>query len=138
MRRDDQPFDLLVRIIGQREDDPGGLGARFERADLDAPHDAVRAGRCRDLDAVALRTVALDHLGEIDRLRLERHSDRLDGASRREPTGARQGKQKEGDEPTHDTLFMNERRDSPAQARHWKSWVDSHHVGNVIGKAWAP
>ncbi len=45
MWRNDKPFKLLVRIIGQRENDPVGMRARFERADLDAPDNAVGAGR---------------------------------------------------------------------------------------------
>ncbi len=36
MWRNDKPFKLLVRIIGQRENDPVGMRAGFERADLDA------------------------------------------------------------------------------------------------------
>ena len=54
MRRHDQPLDLFVRIVGQREDDPGGLRAGFECTDLDAPHDAVGARRRRDLEPVTL------------------------------------------------------------------------------------
>ena len=68
MRRDDQAGQLLVGIVGEREHDPGRLGARLERADFDAPHDAVRARRGGDLNAVALRAVVLDGGGEVDRV----------------------------------------------------------------------
>ena len=63
MRRDDQAGQLLVGIVGESEDDPRRLRAGFERADLDAAHDAVGAGRGRDLDPIALGAVALDRLG---------------------------------------------------------------------------
>ena len=57
MRRHDQPCQLLLGIIGQREHDPGRLSARLERADLDPADDAVGAGRGRHLNAIALRAV---------------------------------------------------------------------------------
>ena len=78
MRRDDEARQLLVGIVGQREDDPGRLRAGLERAHLDAPHDAVGAGRGRDLDPVALGAVVLDRPGEVDRVGIGRNPDRLD------------------------------------------------------------
>ena len=77
MRRDDQALQLLVQVVGQRENNPGGLAARFQRADLDAAHHAVGPRRRRDLDAVALRAVVLDHAGQVDRIGVDRHADRL-------------------------------------------------------------
>jgi hypothetical protein len=80
MRRHDQPRQLLLGIVGQREHDPRGLSPRLERADLDPPDDAVGTGRGRHLDAVALGAVTLDRPGEIDRVRIRRNPDRLHGA----------------------------------------------------------
>ena len=77
MRRDDQARQLLVGIIGQREDDPGRLAARLQRADFDAAHDAVGARRGRDLNAVALGAVMFDGVGQIDRVGVDRHAHRL-------------------------------------------------------------
>ena len=77
MRRHDQPCQLLLGIIGQREHDPGRLSARLEGADLDPADDAVGAGRGRHLDAIALRAVTLDHPGQIDRVRIRRNPDGL-------------------------------------------------------------
>ena len=38
------------RVVGEREDGPVARGVRRVRLDLDAPHDAVRAGHGRDLE----------------------------------------------------------------------------------------
>ena len=43
MRRDQQTVDLLVGVVGEREDDPVGPGAGFARLHGDAAHDAVAA-----------------------------------------------------------------------------------------------
>ena len=85
MRRDDQAGQLLVGVVGQREHDPGRLGPRLERADLDAPDDAVCARRRRHLDAVAMRAVVLDGAGEVDRVGIGGHAHRLD--RQRRPAG---------------------------------------------------
>ena len=77
MRRDDQPRQLLVGIIGEREHDPGRLSPRLERVDFDPADDAVGAWRGRDLDAIALGAVALDRTGQIDRVRVRGNSHRL-------------------------------------------------------------
>ncbi len=77
MRRDDEAGELLVGIVGQREDDPRRLRARLQRADLDAADDAVGAGRGRHLDAVALGAVMLDRVGQVDRVGVDRHAHRL-------------------------------------------------------------
>ena len=81
VRGDQQPFDLLVGIVGQREDDPVRLGARLLGADLDAANDAVGARRRGDLDAVTLAAVAFDHGGQVDGRAVQGHANRFDGAS---------------------------------------------------------
>ena len=83
MRRDDQAGELLVGIVGERKHNPGGLRPGLERADFDAPHDAVGARRRRNLNAVALRAEVLDGVGEVDRVRIRRHPHRLHRESRR-------------------------------------------------------
>ena len=78
VRHDDQPVDLLVAVVGEREHRP--VVAGLARAHLDAADDAVRAGRGRDLDAIAFGLRALDRVGEIDRGGVDAHVDRLDRA----------------------------------------------------------
>ena len=78
VRRDDQAGQLLVGIVGQREHDPRRLRAGLERADLDAPDDAVGARRGGDLNAVALGAIVLDRVGQIDGVRIGRNPHRLD------------------------------------------------------------
>ena len=60
MRRDEEAVDLLVGVVGEREDDPVRPRAGLARLDGDAAHDAVAARRGRDLDDVAVGAVALD------------------------------------------------------------------------------
>ncbi len=74
--------ELLVGVVGECENDPGRLCAGFEGADLDAPHDAVGAGRGRDLDPIALSAVALDRPGEVDCVGIGRDPDRLNRTHR--------------------------------------------------------
>ena len=83
MRDDDQPLDLLVGIVRQREDDPARARSWLQRTHFDAAHDAVGAGRGRNLQAVALRRIALDRLREIDGGGVERYPDGLDRRRRR-------------------------------------------------------
>ena len=78
MRHDDQPVDLLVGIIGEREHRPVGVG--FARAHLDAAHDAVGAGRGGNLDAVGIGLLQFGGGGEIDGRDVEPHVHRFDGA----------------------------------------------------------
>ncbi len=77
VRRDDQARQLLVGIVGERENDPGGLRPRLQRAHLDAPHDAVGAWRGRNLDAVALRAVVFDGRGQVDGVGVGGNANRL-------------------------------------------------------------
>ena len=81
VRHDDQPVDLLVARIGEREHRP--VGAGFARAHLDAADDAVRARRGRDLDAVAVAGRPLDRIAEVDGRCVEAHVHGLDGVSGR-------------------------------------------------------
>ena len=79
MRRHDQPIDLLVAIIGEREHRPVSSG--FARAHLDAADDAVGARRGRNLDAVAVGVLELDRVGEVDGGGVKADIDGLDGGS---------------------------------------------------------
>ena len=85
MRRDDQPFDLLVGVVGQREDDPVRMRARLAwRATSMRRTMPSEPGAVETEQAVALRIIALDRLGEVDRLRVERNANRFDGLRRAE------------------------------------------------------
>ena len=53
---------------------------RFARAHLDAAHDAVGAGRGRDLDAVAFGLLHVGGGGEVDGRGVEPHVDGFDRA----------------------------------------------------------
>ena len=64
VRRHDEPVDLLVAVIGEREHRP--VPAGFARAHLDAADDAVGAGRGRNLDAIAVGVLEVDGVGEVD------------------------------------------------------------------------
>ncbi len=81
MRHDDQPVDLLVAGIGEREHRP--VGVAFARAHVHAAHDAVGAGRGRHLDAVVFGALALDGGGEVDRGGVGAHVDGLDARAGR-------------------------------------------------------
>ena len=78
MRHDDQPVDLLVAVVGEREHRP--VVAALARAHLDAADDAVGAGRGRDLDAVGVGLLQFGGGGEVDRRRVEAHVDGFDRA----------------------------------------------------------
>ena len=71
---DDETLDLFIAIVGERERDPRGIGARLARADLDPAHDASGVRRGGHLQTIALREIALDDAGQINRLRVERHA----------------------------------------------------------------
>ena len=80
MRRDDQPVELVVGVVGEREHHP--VRAAFARAHLDAADDAVGAGRGGDLDAVAVAVLLIGGRGEVDRGRVAAHVHRFDGMRR--------------------------------------------------------
>ena len=95
MRRDEQTVDLLVGVVGERENDPVGAGAGFARLHRDASHDAV-ATRCgRDADFIAVGAITLDHRREVDCLGAGVHAhgfDRSTDAGDGEPHESRQQK----------------------------------------------
>ena len=71
MRHDDQPVDLLVAVVGERENRP--VGVAFACAHLDAANDSIGAGRGRDLDAVAFGLLHFGGGGQIDGGGIEPH-----------------------------------------------------------------
>ena len=99
MRHDDQPVDLFVAVVGEREHRP--VGVALARAHLDAAHDAVGSRRGGDLDAVGLGFEDFGGGGEVDGGGIEPHIDGFDRARRRR----RQREQHQcsgGQPPCHD------------------------------------
>ena len=89
MRHDEQPVDLLVGGIGEREDDPVCRSFRVLRAHLDASHDAVRVGGGGDLQLVRLVVEALNRRAEVDGIGVDRQRDRFERERRgREKCGS--------------------------------------------------
>ena len=80
MRCDDQPVDLLVAVIGEREDRP--IPSALPRTHFDAPDDPVIARRGRNLDAVAVSVYDVDRASQIDRPDIGADVDSLDGPRR--------------------------------------------------------
>ena len=98
MRRHDQPVDLLVAIIGKREDRP--IPSRLARAHFDAPDDAVVARRGRYLHAVAVGMLELDRVGQVDCAGVGADIDGFDGLRRRHANERREGeRQKRAAQP---------------------------------------
>ena len=82
MRRDDQPVELLVGGVGEREHGPVAGRARVIGLDLDAPHDAVGSGRGRNLEILALVAVDFDGARKVERDVVAGNLDRFDGEGR--------------------------------------------------------
>ena len=82
MRRHDQPVELLVAAVGEREHGPVAARIVVVRLDLDAPYDAVGPGCCRHLEVLALVAVDLNAPGQVERDVVARNLDRLDGQTR--------------------------------------------------------
>ena len=80
MRGDDQAVELVVGVVGEREHHP--VLAAFTGAHLDAADDAVGAGRGRNLDAVGVAALMVEHRGEVDGRRVTADADSVDGARR--------------------------------------------------------
>ena len=55
MRCDKKPFELLIRLVCEGEDNPVGPGSGFSGCHRDPPYDAVTSGRRRDLDGFTIR-----------------------------------------------------------------------------------
>ena len=81
VRHHDQPVDLLVAGIGEREHRP--VGRAFARRLLHAADDAVGAGRGRNRDGVGVGLDQFGDAGEVDRGDVGAHVHRLDGVSGR-------------------------------------------------------
>ncbi len=81
VRHHDQPVDLLVARIGEREHRP--VGAGLAPSHLDTADDSVGARRGRYLDAIAVGRLALDRIAEVDRGRVDAHVHRVDSVSGR-------------------------------------------------------
>ena len=78
MRRYQETVDLLVAIICEREHRPERRSAiGFARLDLDAPDDAIGAGRRGNLDAIVLLAIELDGACQVEGTPVEGHRDRL-------------------------------------------------------------
>ena len=101
MRRDDQPVELLVGVVGEREHDPRGLRAGLARGDFDAAHDAVDAGRGGDLQAVALARITVDGARQVDGAGVDRHADGFHRVGGRKGARQRENRAKHMDQPTH-------------------------------------
>ena len=94
MRRHDQPVDLLVAVIGEREDRP--IRSRLPRAYFDAPDNAVVARRRGHLDAVAGGMLDLDRVGQVDRAGVGADVDGFDRVCGRYPDEGREGERQKG------------------------------------------
>ena len=101
MRRDDQAIELVVGVVGEREHHP--VLSALAGADLDAPDNAIGAGRGGDLDAVGVTVLMIEHRGEVDGGRVTADADRVERARWR-----RGGK-------NHET--QRKRRKAPDQAQ---------------------
>ena len=103
MRRHDEALDLLVGVVGEREDDPVRPRAGILGAHLDPAHDPVGTRRRRDEQAIALRGIAFDRFGEIDGRRIERNAGRLDRPGRRQIADKRAGDRQQGEKDAKGT-----------------------------------
>ena len=81
MRRDNQAVELVVGVVGEREHHP--VLAALAGADFNAADNAVGAGRCRNLDAVGIAVLMLEHGGQVDRRHVAADADGVDGPRRR-------------------------------------------------------
>ncbi|MOA37557.1 hypothetical protein D3C78_1591590 [compost metagenome] len=77
MRRDDHAVELFARNVGERKHCPVALVVLGAGAHLDAPHDAVGAGRRRDLEGFAAAAIDLGRRGQVECRVLARNLDRL-------------------------------------------------------------
>jgi hypothetical protein len=76
MRCNDQPIELVVGIVGEREHHP--ILSTFAGADFDSTDDTVSARRRGNLDAVGIAALVIEHGGKIDCRRVTADADRVD------------------------------------------------------------
>ena len=82
MRRDDQPVELLVGRVGEREHRPVAARPLVVGLDLDAAHDAVGAGAVDTWKFSPWLLVDFDGARQVERDVVARDLDRLDGKRR--------------------------------------------------------
>ena len=115
VRRDEQPVDLLVAVVGEREHRP--VVAALARAHLDPAHDPVGTRRGRDLDAFGLGPVPLDGVGQVDRGGVETHVDGVDGTRARYAEQAEK-RQRQRNDGAQDRQTAASRLDGPELPAH--------------------
>ncbi len=76
MGHHNQPLELLIAGIGEREHGP--IGVAFPGAHVHALHDPVRAGSGGHQQAIRVGTVAFDRSREVEGGGILRHIDGLD------------------------------------------------------------
>jgi hypothetical protein len=81
--RCDQAVDLLVAVVGQRENRPVVSG--LARSHLDTADDSVGTGCGGDLEAVAVSMLKFYRRGEVYRAGVDPDIDGLDGRRTGEP-----------------------------------------------------
>ncbi len=114
MRRDDQAVELVVGVVGEREHHP--VLAALAGAHLDAADDAVGARRGRNLDAVGVAALMIEHGGEIDRRRVTADADGVDGARRRRGRNNHEAQRKQRKAPDQTQCQYSAINDSPGPA----------------------
>ena len=85
--RDEPARDALVGRIGEREDEPAGIGAGGRRLHRHAADIAVAAGCGLELKAVAAALIELAERRDVDLLLLRLDDDGVDGVRRRPKRG---------------------------------------------------
>ena len=111
MRGHENPVDLLVGVVGEREHHPVRSCAAIASLHHDAADDAVLAGGGGDLDQVAIGAVALDHRRQVDGRSVEGHPHGFHGRSRR---SRYQDADQQGDENVEDVEGSAQRASVPA------------------------
>ena len=96
MRRDQKPVDLLIRVVGEREDDPIWPRTRLAGLHGNAADDAVASRGRGNPDLVPVRAVALDGRSEVDGLHLGVDAHRFDGPAGRRQSQPQECRQKKG------------------------------------------
>ncbi len=97
-RRDEPPDDAFGSRIGQREDEPAGIGARRRGRHRHAADIAVGPRRRLDLQPVAAALVQLALGGNVDFFLIGLDRNRLDGVSEPHRQKDESGKQDAGEQ----------------------------------------